>query len=286
MTRRWASRGRAFTLIELLVVIGIIAVVLAMLLPALAGVRRSAQAVQCSSNLRQIVQSLTMYAGEFNGAFPPNSIEIDQYWFSEWTLGRYIKSKAPLMDGSIGGGVLICPTDEEPVVRSYSMNTYASSYVSSFVRDSLDGPNPRAKRFKAGVGESSKIILMIETFSSNEAPVPPAPLVGYASYPIIGWIGARPAQRFGAAGGAWADPAEMVVDFGRWGPGDCQVNYARHRNSGRRAALYGTAIGRTNIGFADGHVELLRHDELADFSSGTSTYRAMWSPLDRQADSY
>ena len=53
---------------------------------------------------------------------------------------------------------------------------------------------------------------------------------------------------------------------------DCQVNYAQHhRTSGRNAHLYG--FGPVNIAFADGHVELLRHDELFDAATGRSTYR-------------
>jgi prepilin-type processing-associated H-X9-DG protein len=63
------------------------------------------------------------------------------------------------------------------------------------------------------------------------------------------------------------------------------VNYARHRTSGRNAHLYGDAFGRVNIAFADGHVDLLRHDELFDVAAtNRSTYRALWSTIDREAD--
>ena len=65
-----SNRTKGFTLIELLVVVAIIAVLVAILLPALGKARRAAKVLLCATNLRQIGQGVTMYVGE-EGKYPP-----------------------------------------------------------------------------------------------------------------------------------------------------------------------------------------------------------------------
>ncbi len=71
------SRTKAFTLVELLVVIGIIAVLISVLLPALSKARQSASRVNCASRLRQLLVGMTMYAQQNKEAVPRGTIYND-----------------------------------------------------------------------------------------------------------------------------------------------------------------------------------------------------------------
>jgi prepilin-type N-terminal cleavage/methylation domain-containing protein/prepilin-type processing-associated H-X9-DG protein len=94
------QRSRAFTLIELLVVISIIAVLIGLVLPALAGVRKESRAVFCASNLRSVGQAMTAYTAS-SGVFPPSYVYGDAPTGGGWRMADQGGSNPAPLNGLV-----------------------------------------------------------------------------------------------------------------------------------------------------------------------------------------
>lgn len=149
-----SANPNGFTLIELLVVIAIIAVLAAMLLPALSRANAAANSTKCKSNLRQLALALTSYTSDI-GAFPR-----DKTHQSDWATDLNVYLRQPIVeDRNLRGGVFRCPRFPlgrgsilrgrcQPFVAGYGYNV--RGVHSGLLLDpplGLGGNGPRASTF-------------------------------------------------------------------------------------------------------------------------------------------
>jgi prepilin-type N-terminal cleavage/methylation domain-containing protein/prepilin-type processing-associated H-X9-DG protein len=266
-TLRHRGARRGFTLVELLVVIGIIAVLIGILLPALNKARRQAKQVQCASNMRQIAAAVLMYSNANKGNHIPcrivNGTDCYQhgYWFAtELVRGKYITAPNSFADGIRklpSTSVFRCPegVDED------GLKGGAGDYPTDLLNNGFQIPNETdaiAEKF----GVVSWYLLNSRNLSTSGY------LNSYKSMPFLYFNGA------GTLAADLADPrwsrklnyvkkaAEMVLLIEA-----CEPNWPDQTASTKYPNIYLKRLGArhgkrtgdganayTNFAFFDGHV--------------------------------
>jgi len=182
-------------LIELLVVIAIIAILAALLLPALSAAKKKAQGVYCMNNLKQVQLAWLMYASDFQDKFPLNLRNLPSGGFVNGVLtGSWVNGDqsiplqrinaaylitdpvktSPLLGPYVSRnpGVFKCPADFRsgtdttgrvlPAVRSYSMNGYFGAIPNDPYLDVAPASSYKIFRKQGDLAQPSDIFVITE----------------------------------------------------------------------------------------------------------------------------
>ena len=161
-------KNSAFSLVELLVVIGIIAVLVALLLPTLQKAKDNANRVACLNNLRQFGMGFQMYNQANNGSFPTSACANQASDWIYWEPGRNLNLGRLVAytssSGTFDPRLYTCPSDNPAShVRGYPYSYSVNMYVCSSTSTVGTAPIIRS----TAIRHPSNCIVMVEESSTT-----------------------------------------------------------------------------------------------------------------------
>jgi prepilin-type N-terminal cleavage/methylation domain-containing protein/prepilin-type processing-associated H-X9-DG protein len=291
------SKDRGFTLVELLVVIGIIAVLIGILLPALNKARNQAMIVACASNERSIMQMMQTYAAEQKGWLPPFSMAANGYKYPgtgnnytnrAWdaillqTLFRLSFDDQMKVNGTADKEKLFkCPADDFPrkatsiggitsdawPKRSYAVNWPKWAWG---IDKKLGGESTRMFPDKSPFEYKAPWSAGWDP-TTNTAPFPPdaryVKQERLSNIPHWVWIlgenwGASTVYSIGDNATKQPGTVVNVAFIGDWSNASLDTSLARFHTNRWGIGQYQPGEAGGNYAYADGHVEFLRQKDI------------------------